>query len=78
MKRASPFADSRIANFSTKELSWKYLYPSERKSKSEPDENNLEVQPKLTGSELADLGMEEQLQRVPTHLHMLYTAAEGA
>ena len=35
--------------------------------------HSSEVQTELTGSELADLGVEEQLQRVPTHLHMLYT-----
>ena len=51
---------------------------SHQKAKaSEPDENNFmhssEVQTELTGSALADLGVEEQLQRVPTHLHMLYT-----
>ena len=44
---------------------------------SELDENNFmhtsEVQTELTGSELTDLGLEEQLQRIPTHLHMLYT-----
>ena len=77
MKRASPFVDSRTANFSIKKGELEDICSHQKGKASEPDKNNFmhssEVQTELTGSQLADLRVEEQLQRVPTHLHMLYT-----